>query len=108
MIMSHHLTDESWESLGLHVPFLCKLFNNQAQQLVQLKMANSILEDHAMEAQGNTMDAAAKAALSVVQAILSNMPTRGHSLRSTKAAEPESFVLKWLDRKYFSLRKGRL
>ena len=37
------------------------------------------------------MDAATKAPLLVVQAILSNMPTRGHLPRNTKAAKPESF-----------------
>jgi len=59
--MSQHLTDEYWEYLGPHGPFLHELFNNQAQQLIQLKTANNNLHDCTMEAQGNVMDAAAKA-----------------------------------------------
>jgi len=70
---------------------LHKFFNNQAQQLVQLKTANNILEYHAMESQGDTTDAATKAMSLVVQAILSNIPTGGHSPRRAKAAKPESF-----------------
>jgi len=69
MTMSHHLTDDFWESLGPFVPFLHELFHNQAQQLVQLQMANSALEDCALEAQSNTMDAATKAMPSIAQAI---------------------------------------
>src|SRR5882724_12456447 len=37
------------------------------------------------------MDAAAKAASAVVQAILTNMPTGSHSPRGVKAADPEYF-----------------
>jgi len=80
--MSHHLTDDFWESLGPFVPFLHELFHNQAQQLVQLQMANSALEDCALEAQSDTTDAAAKATSSVAQAILTNMPSGGHSPRA--------------------------
>jgi len=58
MTMSHHLTNKYRESLGLNGPLLCKLFHNQ---LTQLQMANNALKDHALEAQGNVMDAAAKA-----------------------------------------------
>jgi len=54
-------------------------------------MTNSVLEDHSMEAQGNAMDAATKATFLVVQAILSSIPIGGHSPRSAKAANPESF-----------------
>jgi len=53
-------------------------------------MANSVLKDHALKAQSDAMDAAAKAVSSIPQAILTNMPTRRHLLRSTRAAEPES------------------
>jgi len=70
---------------------LCELFNNQAWQLIQLKMANNIPEDCAMEPQGNAMDAAAKAASLVVKAILSSKPIGGHLPRSSKATKPESF-----------------
>jgi len=54
-------------------------------------MANNVLEDCALEAQGNATDAVIKATLLVVQTIFSNMPTGGHSLRNTKAAKPEHF-----------------
>src|SRR5882724_11412883 len=93
LTMSHHLTEEYWESLGPNSPFLCELFHNQSQQLAQLQTANNVLKDHALETQCNVTDAAAKAALSVTQAILTNMLAmiRGCSLRNAKAAEPESF-----------------
>ena len=44
-----------------------------------------------MEAQTDVSDAAAKAVSAVAQAILINMPTRSHSSRGDRAAEPESF-----------------
>ena len=37
-------------------------------------MANNILEDHALEAQGDIMDTSTKAMLDVAQAILMKMP----------------------------------
>src|SRR5882724_9976286 len=89
--MSHLLTEEYWESLGPNSPFLCKIFHNQSQQLTQLQTANNALEDHAMEAQTDITDAVAEAMLAVVQAILMNMPTGGHSSRGARAAELESF-----------------
>jgi len=58
-------------------------------------MANDALKDHALEAQSDTMDGAAKATSSVVQAILTNMQSGGHSPRSTRAAELESFDRSW-------------
>jgi len=73
MTMSHHLTDDYWESLGPNSPLLGKIFHNQAQQLIQLQMANNALEDCALEAQSDAMDAASKAVSSVVQVILTNM-----------------------------------
>jgi len=57
--MSHHLTEEYWESLGCNSPFLHELFHNQSQQLTQLQTANNSLEDHALEAKSNVTDAAA-------------------------------------------------
>ena len=54
-------------------------------------MANNVFENCATEAQGNTTDAAGKAAFPVAQAILESMSIGGHSLRSTNAAKPESF-----------------
>ena len=53
-------------------------------------MANNVLEDHALEAQGDVTDAATKATSSVAQVILTNMPamTGSHSLRNAK---PECF-----------------
>jgi len=44
-----------------------------------------------MEAQTNILDAAAKAALAIAQAILMNMSTGNHSSRGARALEPESF-----------------
>jgi len=56
-------------------------------------MVNNASEDQALEAQSDITDAAAKAASSVAQAILTNMPaTMGNHLwRSAKVTEPESF-----------------
>src|SRR5882724_8359599 len=51
LTMSHHLTEEYWESLGPSGPFLCELFHNQSQQLAQLQTANNVLKGHALEAQ---------------------------------------------------------
>ena len=51
--MSHHLTHDYWESLGLNGHFICELFQNQSQKLTQLQTTNNALEDHAMEAQSN-------------------------------------------------------
>ena len=65
--MSHHLTQEYWESLGPNGPFLRELFNTQSQQLTQLQLANNVLEDHAMDAQTNTSDATVKATLAIAQ-----------------------------------------
>jgi len=44
-----------------------------------------------MEAQTHILDSEAKATLTIAQAILMNMPTRSHSSRGTRVAEPESF-----------------
>src|SRR5882672_4851455 len=89
--MSHQLTEEYWESLGPNGPFLREILHSQSQQLTQLQATNNALEDRAMDAQTDVSDAAAKAALAVAQAILSNMPTMSHSPRGAKAAEPETF-----------------
>ena len=91
--MSHLLTEEYWESLGHNSPFLCELFHNQSQQLTQLQLANNTLEDHALEAQGDVTNTAAKAMLSIAHVILTNIPaaTGSRSLRNTQVAEPESF-----------------
>ena len=96
--MSHHLTDEYWESLGpnrTNSPFLCELFHTQSQQLTQLQTANNALEDHTMEAQTNVLDAVAKAVSAVAQAILTNMLTGSHLSRGARAAELESFDGSW-------------
>src|SRR5882672_8308486 len=89
--MSHRLTEEYWESLGLNGPFLHEIFNTQSQQLAQLQSANNVLKDHAMDAQTEVSDAASKATSAVAQAILMNMPTGSHSPRGARAAELESF-----------------
>jgi len=89
--MSHQLTDEYWESLGPNGPFLCELFHNQSQQLTQLQMTNNALHDRTLEAQSDIMDTATKAALAIVQAILTNTPTRSHLSRGIKAADLECF-----------------
>jgi len=47
--------------------------------------------DHAIESQTDILDAAAKAASAIVQAILMNMPTGIHLARGAQAAELESF-----------------
>ena len=44
-----------------------------------------------MEAPTDILDAPAKAALAIVQAILMNMLTRSHLSRGARAAKPESF-----------------
>src|SRR5882724_4309635 len=90
LTMSCLLTDDYWEVLGSNGPFLCELFHNQSQQLAQLQMANNVLEDCTLEAKSDITNAAAKAASSIAQAILTNMPaTMGsHLSRSTKAAKP--------------------
>ena len=90
--MSYWLTDKFWDLLGPKGHFLCKLFHNQSELITQLQMANNALKDSALEIQSNSTDATAKAVLSIAQAILTNLPSRGHSLRSTRAAEPESFT----------------
>ena len=92
LTMSHHLTEEYW-LLGPNGLFLCKLFHNQSQQLAQLQMVNNTLKDHALEAQGDVTNAAAKAMSSIAQAILTNMPAMmgSHSLRNARAAKLESF-----------------
>ena len=86
--MSHCLTEEYWESLGPNGLFLCELFHTQSQQLTQLQTPNNSLKDHAIEAQTDILDAAAKAMSAVVQVILMNMPTGSHFPRGTRAAEP--------------------
>jgi len=53
--------------------------------------ANNALEDHAIEAQTDISEVAAKAMSAVAQAILTNMLTGSHSSRGTRAAEPVSF-----------------
>ena len=72
-------------------PLLHELFHTQSQQLAQLQTANNTLEDHAIEAQTDILDAAAKVTSTVVQEILMNMLTGSHSPRGTRAAKPESF-----------------
>ena len=57
--MSHHLINEYWVLLGPNGPFLGKLSPNQSEQLTQLQTTNNALEDHAMEAQTNVLDAVA-------------------------------------------------
>ena len=89
--MLYLLTKEYWESIGPNGPFLCKIFNNQSQQLSQLQTANNALEDCGMEAQTDILDAVAKAVSATVQAILTNMPTGSHSSRGARAAKLESF-----------------
>src|SRR5882672_2506487 len=89
--MSHHLTEEYWESLGPNGPFLCELFNTQSQQVAQLQSVNNILKDHAMDAQTDVSDAAAKVMSAVVQEILTNIEMGSHVPRGTRAGEPESF-----------------
>ena len=79
--MSHHLTEEYWESLGPNGPFLCELFHTQSQQLTQLQTTNNTLEDHAIEAQTDVLAVESKAVSSIAQAILMNMPTRSHSTK---------------------------
>jgi len=74
----HHLTNKYWESLGPNGPFLHELFHNQSQQLTQLQTANNALEDGTMEAQTDILDAAAKAASAIAQAILMNMQGATH------------------------------
>ena len=93
LTMSHHLTNEYWELLEPNSPPLHELFHIQSQQLTQLQSANNALEEWAQETQSNIMDSAAKAVLSVVQAIFSNMLmlTGSHLLKSARSAELESF-----------------
>ena len=66
---SHHLTEEYWELLGPNSPFYMNSSTTSPNN-TQLQMANNVLEDHALEAQGDVTDAAAKATLSIAQAIL--------------------------------------
>jgi len=56
-------------------------------------MPNNVLEDHALEAQGDVTNAATKAVSSIAQAILTNIPVATGSClsRNTRPAEPESF-----------------
>jgi len=90
--MSHHLTEEYWESLGPNGPFLPELFHTQSQKLTQLQSANNVLEDCTMDTQADVSDAAAaKAASAVVQAVLTNMPMGSHLPRGARAAKLESF-----------------
>jgi len=44
LTISHHLTEEYWDSLGPKSLFLHELFYNQSQQLTQLQMANNTLK----------------------------------------------------------------
>ena len=74
LTMSHHLTEEYWESLGPNGPSLHELFHNQSQQLAQLQIDNNALEDHSLEAQSDITDTATKVVSSIAQVILTNLP----------------------------------
>jgi len=54
-------------------------------------ITDNTLEDCAMKAQSNILEAATKAALAVAQAILMNMPTGSHLAKSAQVPELESF-----------------
>jgi len=58
--MSHGLTNELWDPLGLQGYFLCKIFHNHSELIAQLQMANNALEDQVMQAQGDVTNATAK------------------------------------------------
>ena len=67
-----HVTPPHRQLLGVpgtEWPLLHELFYNQAPKLEQLQTAINALEDCALEAQSNTMDAATKAMPSIAQAI---------------------------------------
>jgi len=82
--MSHQLTNDFWDLLGLQGLFLCELFHKQSELVVQLQLANNALKE-AMQAQDDVTDAVVKAVSP------GNTPTMSHSLQSTKAAKLESF-----------------
>ena len=89
--MSHQLTKEFGDSLGLQGLFLHKLFHDHSQLIAQLQMANSALEDCEMDTQRDVSNVATRAMCSVAQTILMNLLTGSHLSWSAKAAEPESF-----------------
>ena len=59
--MSHQLTDKYWESLGPNGPFLCELFHNQLQLVVQLQVANNNLQTWVMDALEDIANVASQA-----------------------------------------------
>src|SRR5882724_7987812 len=91
--MSHQLPDQYWELLGPNGPFLCELFHNQSQLVMQLQAANNDLQTRVMDAPDNVANMASQATLAVAQTILTNVqaPTGGQPLRNAKAANPETF-----------------
>jgi len=62
--MSHHLTEEYWESLGPTAHFLWKI-SKPVSATCPAPDGHDMLEDHTMEAQTNVSDATAKAMLAI-------------------------------------------
>jgi len=63
--MSHQLQDKYWESLGPNSPFLCELFHNQSQLVVQLQAANNELQTRVMDTPDDVANVASQAALAM-------------------------------------------
>src|SRR5882724_3705009 len=91
--MSHQLPDKYWESLGPNSLFLCELFHNQSQLVMQLQAANNNLQTQVMDTPDDVANTASQAASAVAQTILTNgqAPTGGQSSRNAKAADLKAF-----------------
>jgi len=61
--MSHQLTDNFWDLLGLQGLFLHELFHKQSELIEQLQLSNNSLEDWVMQAQDDVTNAAMKVKL---------------------------------------------
>jgi len=70
---------------------LHELFHKQSQLLQQLQDANNTLKTQVMVSQDDVSNAVTRAMSTVVQTILTNIPTGGHLTRSAKVAKLESF-----------------
>src|SRR5882724_529823 len=91
--MSHQLPYEYWELLGPNGPFLCKLFHNQSQLVIQLQPANNDLQTQMLDTPEDVANAASQAMSAVAWMILTNVQVLmgGKPTRNAKAANPETF-----------------
>ena len=63
--MSHQLPDKYWDLLGPNGLFLCEIFHNQSQLVVQLQASNNDLQTLMLDALYDVAIVASQAALAV-------------------------------------------